>query len=78
MSIYKKLAKKYGIDEKEIKKLCESPFKLMREEIKQADFNEDVGDTLNFNIKYLGMFHVCNRRREAIKKKINGFKNKRS
>ena len=30
MSIYKRLAKKYDLPEKEIKQLCESPFLLVR------------------------------------------------
>lgn len=73
MSIYKQLAKKYNLSEKEIKKICDSPFLLAKEIIKGTDFNEDVGDTLNFNIKYLGTFHIKDNKRRAIKRKINGF-----
>ena len=46
--------------------------------MKKTDFNEEVGNTLNFNLKYLGVLHIEERRRKAIKKKLNGFNIKRS
>lgn len=72
--IYKDLAAEHELPVEEIKKICESPFLFLKEKMTNRDFNEDVGEDLNFNLKYLGMFHVNPKRREYLKKKFNGFK----
>lgn len=69
MDIHKELALKYDIDIREIRKICNSPFKFMRHNIKNTDFLSLSGEQeLNYGLKYLGIFYLQPTRMYAINK----------
>lgn len=75
--MYKKLAKKHNLGEAEVKKICSSPFLLMRKKIAETEFLEiGKNPSLNFGFKYLGIFYLESKRVYSINKIRNEAKDK--